>query len=396
MRYLDRANISIAHGALTNSKRPESFVKGIYPTHISRSQSCYVFDEYNQKFIDYICGLGTNIFGYDNLEIREAVTKQLRTGAVYSLSSTLEVDAADIFKGMFTFMDRLRFLKTGSEACSAAIKIARAYTGRKLILSEGYHGWHDEFVSLTPPANGVIDSGFMKHLNEKNLENKDTIAGIILEPVIIDHSPKRIKYLRDLRSFCDTHGIVLIFDEIITGFRWPKYCVAKQYGINPDLICLGKGIGGGLPLSIVGGRAKIMEADYFVSSTFAGDLLSLAAGIKACELIKSSYAIDRTWLEGRKFIDKFNQLAPKIIKIEGYPTRGIFTGRDKEKSLFFQEMCKAGVLFGPSFFFNLDLAAETHNVLNVSEWVLRKIELNQVELTGARPLKPFAQKVRDV
>lgn len=122
---------TIAHTALTNSKRAECFVKGVYPTHLTKGHGCHVWDTQGNQYVDFICGLGSNILGYANAEVNEAIFKAARDGANLSLGTPLEMELADRLKGLFPFVDRWRFLKTGSDACSAAIKIARAYKQAK-------------------------------------------------------------------------------------------------------------------------------------------------------------------------------------------------------------------------------------------------------------------------
>jgi len=134
------ADETIAHGALTNSKRPSCFVQGVYPTHIKKGFKCYLVDVDNNQYVDFICGLGTNFFGYSNPDISEAVREVIYNGGPsFSLSTDYECEYAQTFINLFPFIDKVRFLKTGTEGCMAAIKIARAFTGRKWIISDGYH-----------------------------------------------------------------------------------------------------------------------------------------------------------------------------------------------------------------------------------------------------------------
>ncbi len=394
-----RSKVCIAHGALTNSKRPESFVKGVYPTHLISGKGSFVFDENNKKYLDFICGLGTNLLGYDFF-IHKNLAYILSQGLCLSLGSDKEVEVAEEIKETFPAIKKLRFLKTGTEACSASIRIARAFTKKKLILSNGYHGWSDEFVSLTPPANGIphkytdivqfSDLEYVKKL-------KNITAAVIVEPVITDWSDERRAFLQELRNICTENGIVLIFDEIITGFRWPKLSVSKAWGIDPDLLLLGKAIANGFPLSVVGGREDIMESDYFVSSTFAGDRMALEAAKIVIKELKTKQ-IDKTmWENGEKLQARFNALYPDLVTMTGYPTRGIFTARDEmTKALFFQEACKAGILFGASWFFNIHHIDHIDQVIAISNSILSKIKNFEVKLEGALPMSPFAQKVRSL
>lgn len=390
-----RAQASIAQGALTNSKRPECLVFGVYPTHMKRGNGCFLWDTSGKRYVDYICGLGTNILGYGEEETSAAVAFQARQGASLSLGSEIEVVAAEKIKEIFPFVDLVRFLKSGSEACTAAVKIARAKTGRGLVLTEGYHGWHDLFVELSPPAMGVAATNQIQTFNSLEQVTNE-VAAVIIEPVMTDLSGERIAWLRDLRERCTKTGTVLIFDEIITGFRFPKFSVANYLGIAPDLICLGKALANGMPLAVVGGKREIMNCgEYFVSSTYAGETLSLVAALKTMHLLQTKYRLDYLWEQGGRFITRFNAIWPEVIKIEGYPTRGRFVGDEIQKALFWQEACRAGILFGPSWFFNFQHIGESDQVLSTCQDIITRLKTGSVKLEGDLPANPFAAKLRE-
>jgi len=389
----NRAKVSIAHGALTNSKRPQSFVHGVYPTHLAYGKGCHVYDAKNKRYIDFICGLGVNLFGYAHPEITRAAYGAMLRGSALSLGTTLEVEFAETIKNYFPFVERIRVLKSGSEGCSAAVRMARAATGRDLVLSEGYHGWHDTFAILTPPAHGC-PQGLRYDIDTYDPQKLARAACVIVEPFITDHSAERITWLQELRSACTREGAVLIFDETITGLRFPGLSVAKFTGIYPDLIIFGKALGGGLPISVVGGRKAVMEADYFVSSTFAGDPLPMAAAMKVLPM--ANEALPRVWDAAERFQTDFNQAGADVIRIEGYPTRGVLKAPNGlTLALFMQEAVKAGLLFGPSFFWCEPHATEAHTVLSLVSQVCARIKTGAVSLEGALPLKPYAQKVRE-
>lgn len=388
-----RALDCIAQGYLTNSKRPESLVKGVYPTHLKRGHGCHVWDYEGKKYVDFITGLGTNIIGYSNERVNLAIAEQMIDGASLSFGTMKEIEAAEKVKETMPFIDCVKFLKTGTEACLAAVKIARGFTGRSLVLSEGYHGWSDGFVSLTPPATGCVP-GQMELLKDSRSKIKDA-AAVIVEPVMTDASKARIEWLYELKDECKKHGTLLIFDEVITGYRFPRFSVSSYFGIEPDLIVLGKAIANGMPLAAVGGKYAVMNgSDYFVSSTYAGETLSLVAAIKTMTLLQTKYDLSDLWERGQRFIDSFNEFWPSMLKIEGYPTRGVFVGDSFTKALFFQEACNAGLLFGPSFFFNFPLAEEASNALNTIKDIFMKLRTGSVVLKGEPPKSPFAQRVR--
>lgn len=532
-RWHRRALDCIAQGALTNSKRPECHVKGVYPTHLQKGQGCYVWDMQGRKYMDFITGLGTNLLGYGHPRVNGAIAGQLQHGACLSLGTHHEIEAAEMIKGMFSFVDAVKFLKTGSEACSAAIKIARAYQGvaygsknlhemwfveiarrlppqiedywqaerdlqglhqgtplsteskgnktscskeiredsrragdrgssfeetpgqgyeswkefrlscseksaqgwktrqefvrdmwkyersssssrlqstakrdvalsqasrdgaRWLVLSDGYHGHHDEFTSLTSPGVGIpTQNGILPLTGNEDLI--EIAAAVIVEPVITDWSDERRKYLQNLRDRCTRDGTLLIFDEVITGFRFPRHGVTNYWGIVPDIICLGKAVANGMPLAVVGGKYDVMNCDeYFVSSSYAGETLSLVAAKETMSLLQKKYDLEGLWAKGQKWLNEFNSIAPDIVKIEGYPTRGVFKGDPMAKALFFQEACLAGILFGPSWFFNFPLSEDAFDIMGSLKEILGKIRRGEVKLRGDMPCSPFSQKVRE-
>lgn len=398
------ANQCIAQGALTNSKRPSTFVEGVYPTHLTRGEECYVWDTNGKKYFDFICGLGTNILGYAQEDVNRAMISAMKDGASLSLSSSLELSVAQKIKTLFPFIDCMKFLKTGSEACSAAVRIARAKTGKKIIMSEGYHGWHEEFISLTKPHVGIPER-WLKYRQDDSIvklddfydseEEFEDIAAIIIEPIMTDYSPKRIDWLRELRKKCTETGTLLIFDEVITGFRTPKFCMSNYLGIEPDIICLGKAIANGMPLSVVAGKKEIMNCDeYFVSSTFAGERLSLSSAFITINLLQGPFKLESLWQKGEEWLSEFNSMWPDMIRIEGYPTRGRFVGDEMIRALFFQEACKSGLLFGPSWFFNFPLSKKMDITLSACKDVICKIKSGNVRLEGKPPKSPFADKMR--
>lgn len=393
LSWQDRARQSIAQGALTNSKRPQCFIEGVYPTHIQRGYKCYLIDVDGNKYVDYVCGLGTNWFGYGNRQISSALERAISTGAVYSLASPDEVRFAEAIKCKFPFIEKIKILKEGSAGCSAAIKIARAYTGREYVLSEGYHGWHDDFVQLTPPAHGVIaDNKTLFYRDDVEHSFLEQCAAVIVEPVVTDHGEKRRIWLQRLKEKCDKAGCLLIFDETITAYRFADYSVAKHWNIYPDIWIGGKALGGGLPISVVGGSAKVMDCDYFVSSTWAGDIVAIKAAYKSLELLTNAYHPNNVWPNGEEFLSRFNTLHPQL-KIVGYPTRGSFL-INNFYTLFIQEMCLAGVLFGPSWFYNLDLMIEMDNVIGLGKEVVKRISQGKIGLKGKPPQSAFSSLAR--
>lgn len=389
-----RAHESIAQGSLTNSKRVECMIKGVTPTHVIRGQGAFLFDAQGKKYIDYICALGTNLFGYANPHILKAMTEVMGDGWLYSMGSRAEIETAETLKNYLPFVGKVRFLKTGTEACMCSLRIARAHTGRTKVLSSGYHGHADPFLSLTKPALGVPEDENIENFTDMAQIN-ESVAALILEPILTEDSPKRREWLNLVVTKCRKNGVLVIFDEIITGFRWPRLTFASDSGIHPDIILLGKAAASGMPLSIIGLGPGIGEnAEWFISGTYYGECISLSILRKVLWLLDNRYKIGDLWRDGSYFLEEFNAIYPEKIQIEGYPTRGVFTGDAEVRALFWQESAKAGVLFGPSWFYGFQHMEHRVSVMSFCRDILSRIKAGQVKLEGEMPQTPFAQKVR--
>jgi glutamate-1-semialdehyde aminotransferase len=396
MNYKNRAEKSVGQGTTTNSKHWNSHVKGVYPTHIKGSTGPYLIDCNNKKYLDFICGLGTNLLGYGHPLVENAVSEYRHQGKSPSLPHILEVEVAEQLKQMFPWVERWKFLKTGSEACSAAVRMARAFNKKVFVTSEGYHGWHDMFTSLTPPAKGVDGMHAIMKEEFSDMHHASHSSSII-EPVQLDHSLFRIKRLHEMREHCNKNNIALIHDEIITGFRYLSHSVSKHHDVLPDLVVIGKAIANGYPLAAVGGSAEILDNDYFVSSTFAGEVSSLAACKAVMDIIrtKPEYKVDNLWNEGSRFLEEFNDYSMALdFQIFGYPTRGVFTGNEENIALFFQECCKAGILFGKSFFLSFAHIPTLSNTLKSCKDILIKMQNRKPKLIGELPQSPFSMRAR--
>lgn len=394
----NRAEKCIAQGCLTNSKHWSSYVEGVYPTHISASSGAHLIDTSNKKYIDMICGLGTNLLGYGHPIVENEVETLRFQGKSPSLPHSIEVETAEQLKQVFPWVEKWKFLKSGSEACTAAIRMSRAYSEKRGVSSEGYHGWHDIFTALTPPAYGCISPEELKitKIEEPNLPPIDS-AACILEPVIIDDSPSRISWLKELRDHCTKNNIVLIFDEVITAFRYTQHSVSKAYNIRPDLIIIGKSMANGYPLAAVGGPSKIMDSNYFVSSTYAGEISSLMAAKTVSKIIRENpnYNINHLLEAGKKFLTEFNQHSkPLGFEIKGYETRGIFQGDDLMIALFMQQACKADILFGKSWFISHAHIPRLYNLIESCKDILLKMSKTVPKLEGKLPRSPLSMKAR--
>ena len=365
MSWLARARQVVPGAAQTLSKGPSMFVEGAYPVFLERGRGCRVWDVDGHEYIDYILGLASITLGYAYPPVVEAVARQLGQGSIFSLPHPLEVEVSERLRDIIPCAEMARFLKTGSEADAAAVRVARAATGRDVVLFAGYHGWHEWHAITTPRSKGIpkdfarliapFDYNDLGSLERALDEHHGRVAAVIMEPVLLDAPAKG--FLEGVKAAAHRHGALLIFDEIVSGFRWAVGGAQEYFGVVPDLATFGKGMANGLPLSAVVGRAELMREfeDIFVSSTFGGDTLALAACLATLDEYASRPVIDHLWRMGRRFQDGFTAAAARLgvpARCIGYPVHPkiVIDHRSPETqrllmSLFLQETGRRGVIF---------------------------------------------------
>ena len=364
LALLKRAEKIIPVCSQTLSKGPNYLPKGAAPVYLKSGQGSHVFDVDGNEFVDYILGLGPITLGYNYIWTNGAIINQLQmSGIIFSLPHPLEVELSELLVEIIPCAEKVRFTKTGSEATSAAVKIARAYTNRDKIAFRGYHGWHDWYSISTERPKGIpIVYGDFIHKFEyndiKSLEAlftlyPDEIACVIMEPVIVEKPYNG--FLDEVKELTHQNGALLIFDETVTGFRFALGGAQEYFNVIPDLATFGKGMANGMPLGAVVGKAEIMREceDIFFSSTFGGECLSLAASLATITEMRDRNTIDKVWNIGRELMDGINKIG--FFHCVGYPWRPII---DMEmsvelKTLFLQEMIEHGILIHNNMFLNI-------------------------------------------
>lgn len=285
------------------------------PLFIKRADGAFIYDEDDNAYIELINSWGPMILGHNNPMIREAVIKAMENGTSFGAPTAKEIEIAELITSMVPSVEKVRMVNSGTEATMSAIRVARGFTGRdKFIKMEGhYHGHGDSFlisagsgaITMGNPDSPGVTKGTAKDTllaPYNDLEaierlvsaNKNEIAAIILEPVPGNMGlvlPKE-GYLEGLRKICDREGIVLIFDEVMTGFRLAKGGAQELFGISPDMTTLGKIIGGGLPVGAYGGRKEIMEfvspaGPVYQAGTLSGNPIAMAAGLTMLHYLNS-------------------------------------------------------------------------------------------------------------
>lgn len=324
-----------------------------------------------RRYIDWVSGLGTNLFGYGYFAIALA-NEVVNGGGSLSLPHRLEYEAADLLAQMLAeniphWKEQslgIRFALSGTDAVSMAVRLARAVTGRSgiLVLKGGYHGWADWTIARTDPAAGVPPDLF-QHIKEFKFNDIASLRhaaavfdrqGTGIAAVVIEQGLEKPdeKFYPAIRKFCDQNGILLIMDEVVTGLRYGLGGVCGLYGIAPDLVCMGKSLGNGLPVAaLVGGRALMGEfaktSPVFCSSTNWGNSLNMAAAVAVLENWDKE-KITQVWETGHNLMGGLRQAGWKII---GDAARSLVTFDSLEEQAFFIHGMRAeGVLMNrPNF-----------------------------------------------
>ncbi len=285
-----------------------------YPFYARRALGSRIIDVDGREYIDYCMAYGPLLLGHGNPEVKRAVVEQLELGWLYGTPVEAEVELAREIAGVYPGVDMVRFVSTGTEATMGALRVARGYTGRdKIIKIEGgFHGAHDAVLVKagsgalthgTPDSLGVpvdftrntlqVPFNDIESLVEVLEQNQGEVACLIMEPVMGNIGPilPEPGYLEEVRKVTREHDVVLIFDEVITGFRLALGGAQEYYGVTPDMTTLGKVIGGGFPIGVIGGEREIMEnispaGEVYQAGTFNGSPVSLAAGLAVLNILK--------------------------------------------------------------------------------------------------------------
>tara|TARA_B100001250_G_scaffold400180_1_gene410431 strand:+ start:1575 stop:2852 length:1278 start_codon:yes stop_codon:yes gene_type:complete len=361
-KKLKKAGLNIIPGlAQTLAKSPSQFSENFSPIFLEKGKGAIVTDYENNSFIDTIMGVGPIILGYKNISINNAIKKQLNKGIIFSLVNPLEIKLAQELNKLFPNLEMFRFSKTGADVTSAAIRAARSYTSKTKILSCGYHGWHDWNAVTLNKNLGILKENkkYIKKFAYNDFEyiadNIDSdVACVIMEPIIFD-LPKK-NFLEKIRKLTKQKKTLLIFDEMWTGFRMHLGGAQSFFKIEADLACYSKAIANGMPISVLGGKKKIMnllgEKSFFYT-TFGGEVLSIAAALECIKILKNKNVCKTIEIRGTKLIAEMNKLIfdhnLKFLSVKGYGARSILNINHNEamiiKTFIHQEFLKEGILW---------------------------------------------------
>ena len=388
--FLTRAEATIPIGSQTFSKSRTQYPVGISPLFATRAKGPYLWDLDGNKYIDLVSNLASITLGYRNRKVDSAVRKQMNLGNGFSLPSTLEAVVAEKITSLVPSAEMVSFGKNGTDATSAAIRLARAYTGRDYVVVCGYHGWQDWFIGSTSRNKGVpkktsaltltFKYNDIKSLEKMFSKHPKGIAAVILEPMTYEFPEN--KFLEKTKKLCQKYGAVLIFDETITGFRFSKGGAQEIFQVTPDLSTFGKGIANGHPLSVVCGSREIMREmeNIFFSGTFGGELLSLAAANVVLGMHQKDEISPRLNKYGEELSEDLQKLIDQadmsgLLEIKGHPTWKFLEWKDGSeftapelKTFFMQEMFRSGILI-----------LSTHNVTLAHNKKIRGVIISKYE-----------------
>lgn len=363
----------------TLAKGPGQFTLGVSPVYVERAKGSKIWDVDGNEYLDYCMGIGPISLGYAYEKVDNAIREQLDKGITFSLMHRLELEVAEKLHEIIPNAESVRISKQGADVCSAAVRIARAYTKRNKVAVCGYHGWHDWYIGTTTRDAGIPQAikDLTVSIKYNDIESvkavmTDDLACIILEPIVFE-APKN-NFLKELHEVCKANGTLLIFDEMWTGFRLALGGAQEYFGVTPDLAVYSKACANGMPIAFLTGRDDVMslfETDVFYFTTFGGEALSLAATLATIEEMQNKNVPQYLASQGQKIMDGFNVLLEKhgmqeYLSIGGFPCRSIVNFSEKAgdglllKTYLQQEMIKRGILW--SSFHNMCLSHSDEDV----------------------------------
>jgi glutamate-1-semialdehyde 2,1-aminomutase len=376
MNYSERLNKVIPGGAHTYSRGDDQYPSNA-PQLFERGEGAYIYTPEGSKFLDYGMALRAVTLGYAQKEVADAAIHEIRNGNNLTRPSLIELQAAELLSDLIPAVDMVKFAKNGSNVTTAAVKIARAYTGKKYIvrcLDHPFFSFDDWFIGDTPLKKGIPEefSNLTLNFRYNNIESlailfdkyPNQIAGVILEPATSVHPEDN--FLHKIKDLCHKNDAVFILDEMITGFRWDLHGAQAYYNIEPDLCTFGKGMANGFSVCALGGKREFMkiggikeegaERLFLTSTTHGAEMCGLGAFVKTVGLYKSNNVIDHLWSYGEKLMTGMNSISKETGIQDYFEANGIacspnYTTKDKAgnpslayRTLFSQEMIKNGIL----------------------------------------------------
>lgn len=385
------------------------FDEGETPFCLVSGNKTTVKDVDGNTYTDFMNGLGCNLMGYNVGFINKAVKKEIDNGCLLPLSSTLEIDVAKKLKKMIPSAEMVRFGKNGSDVLTQAVKLSRHITQKKHVLFGGYHGWHDWVIGSSSRSGGIPDAE--KKLSHKfifndfesivSLYNKlgGNVSCIVMD-LVARYYPKK-NFLNKVREFCSKNKVILVFDEIVTGFRIHRGGAQSYFSVTPDLSCFGKAMGNGMPISALVGKKKYMKKfdDVFYAMNFVGETASLAAADVTLNYYIKNNVAKKVNQKGRYLYERLKKIILKnkldhFLEIQGMYSRIIIGFKNnldsdflKKKSTTIDQIvrfmihtfARKKILCNLSVFINYShTKKDLDNFANVFNFICKKVKNNQI------------------
>jgi glutamate-1-semialdehyde 2,1-aminomutase len=403
LELFERAKRVTPGGAQTASKAPGRVGPlGAFPLYLDSAEGAYVKDVDGNLYVDWFNGNCAVTLGHNHPRVATRVNEALaRYGALPSLPTLLETDVAEQLVAVIPCAEQIRFVKTGSEACAAAVRIARMVTGRHVILSPRghYHGWHDWTIVRTPQHPGVPEAlaGYLQEFDPLNVDSlrarlTDRVAAVMLEPPP-NISARDRTWLHDVMRLARANGSLVILDEMITGGRWALGGAQEVFEVLPDLSTHGKAYANGFPIAFVAGRAELMRHAWPISGTFSGEVAGLAACAAVLQIYRSKPVLDHLCGAGAKLLYGLDAICRDLrlpTVMTGVVTRPILRWqlppelRDLAVALFQQELAEHGVLTHPSGW-NPSFAHGVEEIATTLEACRKALAIVAAALTSPKP-----------
>ena len=421
--FKERAKKVVPHLTGTFSRAAPSYVEGVFPVYAQNAHGSHFIDVDENEYIDYVMALGPITLGYNYESINQAIVSQLKEGILFSLPHPIEVELSEKICNVIPHAEMAKFEKSGSNAVTGAVRAARAFTKRDKIAYCGSGGvWHDWQAAMVSRDSGIpmFNSELIKTFDYNDADgleqifedNKNEIAAVVLEPAVYEQPQNN--FLNKVRQLTNQNDSVLVLDEVVTGFRFDLGGAQKYFNIKGDLVCFGKGMGNGLPISSITGPSEFMKSfdEVWVSSTNNSENLSLAGTYAVIKEMQEKKTISHCWNIGKKLFDGWNQTVKKFnldAKMYGYPIRMHLQCFDSDKneslslkSLLLQEMVKNGIfmsVLGSTFICYSHSEKDVENTLisleNTCEFVTKNVKNGNYEefLEGDMPKSIWSMKI---
>lgn len=355
----------LAYGGFDGvARRPLYHEDGTFPQFAAAAQGCELVDSTGERYVDWINGWGPVLLGYRHPAVEDAIRAQLACGPTLSLMHEIEIEVAELLTQMFPCAEMVAFGKNGSDMLTAAVRVARAVTGRRILLQYGMHGFHDWYICSLPQFRGLpeelralihgFEYGDLAALERLFARFDGQVAAIVMEPVREILPPPG--YLEGVRELCTRHGTLLIWDEVVTALRVARGGAQELFGVVPDLACLGKAMGNGMPLAALVGKRVYMQhlPSVGVGMTFRGETLSLAAARAVLRFVREHDVpaqLARVGESVRAGVAALSAARGVHVQLCGPPARMTFVfqdtsrlGADTQRALLVQECLKRGLL----------------------------------------------------